>query len=641
GSESQAFPSPSAQGHSETSSKMSSESLRPKPDMKDEPHERRIFIWWPESLPMLGSAAFLVAIAAVLLAFHGKPLETWNMPWQIRPNTLVSILMTLCRLTMLVVVAECLSQLKWVYFQQRPHPLTHFQVFDDASLSLHWTAIAASLGALITIMALAMEPFTQQVLSYVPQNVTENNAVLWQATAYDHGTLQTVMNSDEPFLGPAYGQDGTSVMTGAILASLSNATGSMNFECKTGNCTWTEFSSLGVCSSCTNVSSQLERNCTLEETRSGIRPLYTKRCMYTTPFGSKLGVNYVADYIAVSMHSGTFTIWNSTSPNFGNLTYDANTVTNLPSLAKLSSIKLPQDWFEKNCSRFYTTPTCEPPTPEAYDCELSWCVKTYAANSVINGTLHDTPTRETPIELPFEPSRDYPKTSNQTAYENNTVTSANETQTWSVSGIGVGIIYGKPALRLAAFPKGRTPAGIDMCVSYNDKTNYPDATWINYADSQHIQQSLETLFNQELENQDTSSLGQVLYSVYGGNFSKIMSAVATGMTNAVRQGPNGTIAHGDVVSEITVIKVNWPWLTYPAALVLLTILFFVATIAFSSENSQIVWKSSSLAILFHGLGGWSEDALDVGKLSTMDKAASQMAASLRHTEDGALKLMKS
>lgn len=164
---------------------------------------------------MLFSVALLVAIVAVLLAFHNKPLDAWNMPWQIKPNTLISILMTLCRLTMLVVVADCIGQLKWVYFQQQQHPLSHFQTFDDASrgpwgallllFSIRWRAAIASLGALVTILALAMEPFTQQVLSYAPHNSTERSAALWKATSYDYATPLYLLMPDEPAPRPAFG----------------------------------------------------------------------------------------------------------------------------------------------------------------------------------------------------------------------------------------------------------------------------------------------------------------------------------------------------------------------------------------------------------------------------------------------------
>ena len=73
-------------------------------------------------------------------------------------------------------VAQGISQLKWTYFQQRPHRLAELQVFDDASRGplgslqllwkIRWKAVVASLGALVCVLALATEPFTQQILSY-------------------------------------------------------------------------------------------------------------------------------------------------------------------------------------------------------------------------------------------------------------------------------------------------------------------------------------------------------------------------------------------------------------------------------------------------------------------------------------------
>lgn len=163
---------------------------------------RPLLLWWPEIVAMLFSVVFMVTIAAVLFAFNRKPLASWNLPWQITPNTLISVLMTLCKFTMLMTVAECLGQLKWIYFQQKPHPLSHSQVFDDANrgpwgslfliFSVRFTAGIVSLGGIITVLGLAMEPFTQQVLSYVSQNVTVSGATVWSARSYDYSTNQTI-----------------------------------------------------------------------------------------------------------------------------------------------------------------------------------------------------------------------------------------------------------------------------------------------------------------------------------------------------------------------------------------------------------------------------------------------------------------
>ncbi|EME78728.1 uncharacterized protein MYCFIDRAFT_22229, partial [Pseudocercospora fijiensis CIRAD86] len=154
--------------------------------------------WWPELLSAFLSVGTLIAVAAVLHSIDGEPLEKWDLPWQMKPNTVISTLITLVRLWMLLVVAECIGQLKWVYFEQKPHRLIDFETFDSASrgpwgaalllVRIRWRAIAASLGAILTILALAVDPFAQQVLSYVQHNSVSpsEQASLFTARSYDY-----------------------------------------------------------------------------------------------------------------------------------------------------------------------------------------------------------------------------------------------------------------------------------------------------------------------------------------------------------------------------------------------------------------------------------------------------------------------
>jgi hypothetical protein len=37
---------------------------------------------------------------------------------------------------MMMLIASCISQLKWQYFQHHSHRLNYFQIFDDASRGL-------------------------------------------------------------------------------------------------------------------------------------------------------------------------------------------------------------------------------------------------------------------------------------------------------------------------------------------------------------------------------------------------------------------------------------------------------------------------------------------------------------------------
>lgn len=74
---------------------------------------------------------------------------------------------------LLVPITACISQLKWSYFES-PRSLSQMQVFDDASwgprgaLLMLWktrTTISLPwLGALVTLLLLAFDPFTQRVV---------------------------------------------------------------------------------------------------------------------------------------------------------------------------------------------------------------------------------------------------------------------------------------------------------------------------------------------------------------------------------------------------------------------------------------------------------------------------------------------
>lgn len=162
--------------------------------------------WWFEIASAVLSIACIVGLAVVLYKIDGKPYQAWRLGnVDITPNSMLSILSTVSKASFMLPVAEAIGQLKWTYFQQRPHPLMDIQRFDDASrgplgaVILLWTmkvqAIVASLGAVITILALATDPFTQQVLSYPssPTNVTNVTATIAATRIFDTGPYTDVL----------------------------------------------------------------------------------------------------------------------------------------------------------------------------------------------------------------------------------------------------------------------------------------------------------------------------------------------------------------------------------------------------------------------------------------------------------------
>jgi hypothetical protein len=99
------------------------------------------------------------------------------------------------------------------------------------------------------------------------------------------------------------------------------------------------------------------------------------------------------------------------------------------------------------------------------------------------------------------------------------------------------------------------------------------------------------------------------------NVMRSMENLALYMTYALRNNDSAILAEarnnpsaialeqavlGTVWAQQQFFRVRWVWLTMPLALILLVTIFLVATIVKTSRYRVGVWKSSPLALLFHG-----------------------------------------
>lgn len=152
--------------------------------------------WFWEVTAVSFSSCCLVAMAIVLLTVQGTPVSKWNLPTS--PNALLSAFSTLCKASLLTVVTSCFSQHKWIYFSTTAHRLSDFQAFDDASrgpwgaLILLWKLrmrhYLATFGCIVTLTALAIDPFSQAVISLPMRDVVlQNQASLRFVRLYHDG----------------------------------------------------------------------------------------------------------------------------------------------------------------------------------------------------------------------------------------------------------------------------------------------------------------------------------------------------------------------------------------------------------------------------------------------------------------------
>lgn len=109
----------------------------------------------------------------VLESHKNRALPEW--PFEITINSLISIFATLGQMAMMNPVVECISQLKWLWFDRRRGKLIDFQAFDNASRGPTGSLILIGklrglnlviLGAAITVCSTAFGAFAQQIVTY-------------------------------------------------------------------------------------------------------------------------------------------------------------------------------------------------------------------------------------------------------------------------------------------------------------------------------------------------------------------------------------------------------------------------------------------------------------------------------------------
>jgi hypothetical protein len=170
--------------------------------------------------------------------------------------------------------------------------------------------------------------------------------------------------------------------------------------------------------------------------------------------------------------------------------------------------------------------------------------------------------------------------------------------------------------------------------------------FINHADTLRIRDYLANILdtswiapNLDLFAQSPPILAQTLYA--SQNVSLMMDHLAASMTKHIRASRNATSVSGQAFTNATYVKVHWGWLSLLIATTGMSIMFLFIVIILSHSSATFLWKSNSLALLFHGLDGWSSTDLDATRVATMTRMAKTMNGQLKRDSDGLLKIVRS
>ncbi|KAE8153547.1 hypothetical protein BDV25DRAFT_136840 [Aspergillus avenaceus] len=336
--------------------------------------------WVWEIILCTGSLLSLAAIIGVLLAYNGKATPNW--PQGITINSFLSWLSQILTACMAGAIAASISQSKWAHFSTGDRSLADMNLYDRASRGILGSAIflwrskmrrSAVLGATVTVLAVGVGPFVQQMVTIknnwveLPHTATVNRAELYAETYHNPLVLDMFPSLYMPMFASLYTNN--SAPKAWYSSSIPN--------CSTGTCDFPTFQSLAVCSQCSDLTHVLETKRTI----IGVQPgRYNVSFDYTLPnglqthvedsFGTRNGTLTAAELLSREDALQPYvSVSSSLTYPYGNNRFGQSALLNL------SVIRIDSGGLMSNAT--------------AVECVLYWCVNTYSVR-MQEHTLHET-----------------------------------------------------------------------------------------------------------------------------------------------------------------------------------------------------------------------------------------------------------
>ncbi|KAF2137075.1 uncharacterized protein K452DRAFT_194758, partial [Aplosporella prunicola CBS 121167] len=574
--------------------------------------------WIMEALSILIATLCLCAIVITLAIFENHTLLDW--PFAITINSLIAVFTAVFKG----------SQFKWTWYKQ-PHFLVDIERFDMASrgpwgcvkllasrIPGYNTPWLASVGALVTVATLAVDPFSQQIVQqYSCMRIDPvAEAMIPRANKYSKAGL-TYNEVD-------YDIDGQ--MSVAIYMGLLNppkdSAASITARCLTNNCTFPEirgstFSTLAMCGFCANSTDKI-----INET--------TETPRYSLPSTASTERQVIEDSIVFSSKS---------QYKSGNRSSQLYTFDSLM-------------WRCKEEGSCYTRETWE---PFALTCSLNPCLKTFRANTSHGAYEEEEISSENLSECLYEQPAGYLIVAKDTIRDGawkSCDPSVIKTEDYFIpidttKNRWLGPFSNDRGQQLMWFTQDCVYRFDPLAVRaihpflnglFNDKSLDSHVNQSNYLSA------LPALSHQLPLSQATGDMWLKNFYRNGTltteTANKYMEALANSMTGVIRQQPNDTedmrFVKGKTWRTQTCIRVRWPWLSFPVALLGLGILFTMGIELTTRRGTwRRDWKSSPLALLFHGLD--EKTRRKKGELKRKDDmyaASKEIKVRLRKVDEG-------
>jgi hypothetical protein len=157
---------------------------RPLESGKPSTMSRLLDTWTCEIVATTFSIGCLVAITAVVGAYDGERIP--QLVSGLTLNTIISVLSTAARSSLVFVVSAAVGQLKWCWLKRSVRQVRDIQAMDEASrgplgaigVIAFWTGgNLAAMGSFVTILMIAFSPFVQQLVQYPSRSAIQRDAI--------------------------------------------------------------------------------------------------------------------------------------------------------------------------------------------------------------------------------------------------------------------------------------------------------------------------------------------------------------------------------------------------------------------------------------------------------------------------------
>lgn len=625
--------------------------IRETPKQRDSSIQR---LWLWEVLSIALAALALAAIVITLLLRRDRPLPKW--PSAITINALIAVFTAIFKACLMMPIAESIGQLKWLWYQ-KSRPLRHMEEWDLASRGglsrrlsssnflydpYHFAMILESspltrlypgpwgslllifalksrdiavIGAVITIVAMAVDPFTQQIVQFYSCS-TEIEGELATAPFSNNYTAGFVGRpTGTPDLDP---QMLSAIYTG-LLDPPVNVSTALAFECRTGNCTFPSTDdgatllSLGLESRCVDISRDVSVSVNVTTYKDNFNETAVDRTVNAS----------LADYnIYLSNESWWWPM--KTGSNYSN-GWPASSLLKIAFLMAPSSTDLQHT--------------------QAFECEFYPVVNTLSTN-VTNGVL---------LEQVLDSQRmnvwSIPWGTHTLLMVNRTIKAGEWHQ--CNSSREQSDEHNFPVVNRPdpPGPSLGTSDTLDELASNNFTEWWPQdcVFWIDYAPTEGLASTLdgflgnESLYLDSWTQRPKGDLWSVNLWNNGSATLETVQAATDGLSRSItarwRQGDGISDNMGPVVGTVlgnqTCVRVNWAWIALPASLLLLAVVFLVLTIVRTRSKQAQVWKGSIFAVLFSGFDQEMRQAAGpVFTMEDMKAAASRATVRLEDTKEG-------